>query len=283
MLQAISPFILLSKKRYCGGYYESEEQTKPKIKYMGISLKRRDNAPIVKHFYAGVVDILLRDVDRQEVKSLLAADPNADVKKHLVQKAQRFVQQETQKLLAGKFSEDKFILSKSLRAEYKNPEQIAHKVLADRANERGTDSFGSSDRVPYLFFVQKEVKGQKMLTGEKIETPDFLKQNDLKIDYKHYLTNQIAKPVAQIFGLALEEMNGAVSQAGSTDRDQAASNILFGQLLKQYDNRLAGFQEISEHLPVQVQPVHTSRPRAVASGRGVKKGRQASFTDVIRS
>lgn len=42
----------------------------------------------------------------------------------------------------------------------------------------------------------------------KIETPEFLRQNGLKIDYKHYLTNQIAKPVAQIFGLALEQMQG---------------------------------------------------------------------------
>ena len=90
--------------------------------------------------------------------------------------------------------------AKSLRAEYKNPDQIAHKVLADRANERGSNSFGSSDRVPYLFFAQKDTKN-KILTGEKIETPEFLRQNGLKIDYKHYLTNQIAKPVAQIFGL----------------------------------------------------------------------------------
>lgn len=249
-----------------------DEQTKPKIKYMGISLKRRDNAPIVKHFVAGVIDILLRDVDRVEVKAMLAANPDADIKKHLVQKAQRFVQQETRKLLAGEFHEEKFILSKSLRAEYKNPEQIAHKVLADRANERGTDSFCSSDRVPYLFFAQKD--SQDKLTGEKIETPEFLRQNGLQIDYKHYLTNQIAKPVAQMFGLVLEQMQGfnrgSFTQKQLSERDELAELVLFGRLLKDYDNKMAGNQQIDHMWSKQSgsdEVISAPRPSAVPMPR----------------
>ena len=46
------PFCLLSKKRYVGMLYETDPN-KGKRKSMGIVLKRRDNAPIVKDVYGG--------------------------------------------------------------------------------------------------------------------------------------------------------------------------------------------------------------------------------------
>ena len=42
------PLLLLSKKRYVGLLYENDPDAKPKQKSMGIALKRRDYAPIVK-------------------------------------------------------------------------------------------------------------------------------------------------------------------------------------------------------------------------------------------
>lgn len=42
------PLVLLSKKRYVGLLYENDADAKPKQKSMGIALKRRDYAPIVK-------------------------------------------------------------------------------------------------------------------------------------------------------------------------------------------------------------------------------------------
>ena len=54
------PFCLLSKKRYVGMLYETDP-TKCKRKEMGIVLKRRDNAPIVKDIYGGVIDILMKE------------------------------------------------------------------------------------------------------------------------------------------------------------------------------------------------------------------------------
>ena len=54
------PFCLLSKKRYVGMLYELDPD-KCKRKSMGIVLKRRDNAPIVKDIYGGVIDILMNE------------------------------------------------------------------------------------------------------------------------------------------------------------------------------------------------------------------------------
>ena len=54
------PFCLLSKKRYDGMLYEFDPN-KCKLKSMGNVLKRRDNAPIVKDIYGGVINILMKD------------------------------------------------------------------------------------------------------------------------------------------------------------------------------------------------------------------------------
>jgi hypothetical protein len=51
----------------------------------------------------------------------------------------------------------------------------------------------------------------KLLQGEKIETPEFIAGQNLQLDYNHYITNQLMKPLQQLFGLAVEpimKMNG---------------------------------------------------------------------------
>ena len=171
------PFILLSKKRYVGILYE-KNPNKGKRKSMGIVLKRRDNAGVVKEIYGGVIDILTKEGD--------------------VVAAVNFVKECLQKLSNGEYSMKKLKITKSLRGFYKNPAQIAHKVLADRMTKRDPGNKPSAGtRIPYLYIVNKKAK----LQGDRIETPDFILKNDLKIDYAHYITNQIMKPLLQVFAL----------------------------------------------------------------------------------
>ena len=42
--------------------------------------------------------------------------------------------------------------------------------------------------------------------GERIETPEFIINNKIKIDYNHYITNQLMKPLQQLYGLSLESI-----------------------------------------------------------------------------
>ena len=56
------PFVLLSKKRYVGMLYENDP-TSCTRKSMGIVLKRRDNADIVKDVYGGIIEILMKEKD----------------------------------------------------------------------------------------------------------------------------------------------------------------------------------------------------------------------------
>ena len=60
--KCLFPFILFTKKRYVGNLYE-KDVNKYKQKSMGIVLKRRDNANIVKKIYGGIIDIILNSQD----------------------------------------------------------------------------------------------------------------------------------------------------------------------------------------------------------------------------
>ena len=52
-----------------------------------------------------------------------------------------------------------------------------------------------SDRIPYVYIVKKEKKGEKMLQGDKIELPTYIQEHNLKPDYLFYITNQIMKQI----------------------------------------------------------------------------------------
>ena len=66
---------------------------KGKRKEMGIVLKRRDNAPVVKDVYGGVIDILMKE------KS--------------VEKAIKFTEKQLQALVDGNIPIEKLIITKS--------------------------------------------------------------------------------------------------------------------------------------------------------------------------
>jgi DNA polymerase elongation subunit (family B) len=182
--KTLDPFVLLSKKRYVGMLYETNPD-KGKLKSMGIVLKRRDNAPIVKVIYGEIIDIIM---SQKKIKP-----------------AVNYFRRAIRNLVNGKFNLDTLIISKSLSAYYKDPDRIAHKVLADRMAARDPGNKPQvGTRVPFIY-IEKDKKLVK-LQGDRIETPAFIKEHGLKPDYGFYITNQIMKPVTQIFSLCLNEI-----------------------------------------------------------------------------
>ena len=119
-------------------------------------------------------------------------------------KAMDFLKNCLQNMVNEKFPIDKLIITKSLRSGYKNPLAIAHKVLADRITARDPGNKpGPGDRIPFVYINNSN---KKALQGDKIETPSYIKEKNLKIDYSFYITNQIMKPVQQLFALVLEKI-----------------------------------------------------------------------------
>ena len=202
------PFILFCRKRYVGMMYEEDANAKPKRKSMGIVLKRRDNAPIVKDVFGGALDTLMVEKD--------------------VRKAQQFVNQKLLDVLENRVPLEKFIISKSLRDDYKNPEQIAHRVLADRMAKRDPGTAPKvGDRLQFVFVAENKDKGKQ---GDRIEEVGYVRRNELTPDATFYITNQIQNPVAQLFALCIEQLDGY------TPPRRPSYGTLYEELLEKYKN-----------------------------------------------
>lgn len=219
-------FCLLSKKRYVGDMTEGDRDpvTGDFIydrKSMGIAMKRRGNAPVVKYIYGGVIERVL--VERS------------------IPGAFKFAQDATREMVAGRFPLRRFVITKSLKSEYKMVP--AHKVLADRIGSRDPGNRpASNDRLPYVFVMRPDGRPWPKDTGqgERIETPAFMTEKGLKLDYASYIENQIATPVAELLALVLEQLPGfkphlLTRAKGATEqakRVNLASDLLFADILR---------------------------------------------------
>ena len=178
------PWILLSKKRYLGYLYEEATDT-PKFSCNGIVLVRRDNCDALK------------DVVTDVCKSLLALD---------VEKALQGLYTSVDNLIEGRIPLEKLTITKTLGDSYKNPHTIPHWVLAQRIGRRDpAKKPASNSRVAYAFIV---TQNKNCLQGDRIETPEYIQEKNLKIDYAYYLEHQIITPVCQIMSTVLEKLPG---------------------------------------------------------------------------
>lgn len=182
------PLILITKKRYIGIKYEFDPKEGKKTS-MGVVTKRRDNAPILKHTFNGVVDTLTQECN--------------------LTKAIKFVQDTCRAMVDGTYDLNMFVISKTLREYYKDPESIAHKVLAMRMGERdpGTKPV-PNERIPYVYIKIDEKPGVEYLQGDRIEHINYVRENKCQVDYQVYIMNQLMKPISQIFELVVELLPG---------------------------------------------------------------------------
>jgi DNA polymerase elongation subunit (family B) len=237
--KAFDPMLMFSKKRYAGNMYENNADDYVH-KYMGIALKRRDNAPIVKTIFGGAMKMLL---DKRDVAG-----------------AFKFVKDKCLELVEGKVSLGQLTVTKSLRADYANPQSIAHKVLADRIAQRDPGNApAAGERIGYVYISAKSGQEASKLQGDRIETPLYVKDHSLIPDYRHYIEHQLQNPISQAFGLLLEKIPGftaALTQGcpskpdimdGSLEADKmldgwlgfreaVAARLLFGDCLKKFEN-----------------------------------------------
>jgi hypothetical protein len=178
------PFAILTKKKYVGNKFEFDSN-KYKQDFMGIVLKRRDNAPIVKEICGGIINQLINNRSPQGAKE--------------------FTRKCLQDLFDGKYHIKYFLTSKTLKLKesYKDWKKIAHVYLAEKISQRDPGNVPQSgDRIEFAVVkVQQPTDGTKLLQGDMIETPKFIKEKNLELDYLFYLTNQIMNPALQFLEL----------------------------------------------------------------------------------
>jgi DNA polymerase elongation subunit (family B) len=158
---------------------------KGSINAMGMVLKRRDNAPIVKLIVGGMINQILTHGDRQA-----AVDHVMDILKGIT---------------SNKYDMSNFVITKSLKSGYKNPGSLSHVVLADRIGRRDPGKKPTvGDRMMYLA-IESKTGREKDKLGERVETPEYIVEHGLTVDYAYYIEKQIQTPVVQILELILNK------------------------------------------------------------------------------
>lgn len=202
------PFLILTKKRYVGNKYEFNPN-KYKQDCMGIVLKRRDNAPIVKLVCGGIINRLMDDKNPQL--------------------ALQFTQQCLENMMNNQYNIKYFLQSRLLKMKesYKDWTRIAHVVLSERIGKRDPGNKPQAgDRISFAVIITGK---KNALQGDIIETPEYIAENNKKIDYKFYITNQIMKPAKQFLNLAVDDCD-----------------TIFDDILLKIENKAIGRTDITD-------------------------------------
>ncbi|CAI7630893.1 DNA polymerase delta catalytic subunit [Penicillium manginii] len=201
------PYLLINKKRYAGLYWTNTEKH-DKMDTKGIETVRRDNCVLVQN----VIETVLN-------KILIDRDPDA---------AQEYVKSTISDLLQNKVDMSKLVITKQLSQKEYAAKQ-AHVELAKRMTKRDAGSAPAlGDRVAYVM-----IKGATNSKGyERAEDPIYVLENNVPIDTKYYLDNQLANPLGRIFEPILGEKKANQLLTGEHTRSISVAAPSLGGLMK---------------------------------------------------
>lgn len=170
------PYLLINKKRYAGMYWTNPEKP-DKLDTKGIETVRRDNCQLVRELLDTCLNKILRDRD--------------------VEGAIQYVKKVISDLLMNRIDLSLLVITKALSRDMdKYDAKQGHVELAKKMKERDPATAPTlGDRVPYV--IIKATKGAKGY--EKAEDPLYALENNLPIDFQHYLEHQISGPLLRIF------------------------------------------------------------------------------------
>ncbi|CCM00374.1 uncharacterized protein FIBRA_02404 [Fibroporia radiculosa] len=197
------PYLLISKKRYAGLYWTRPDKY-DKMDTKGIETVRRDNCRLV----STVIETCLH-------KMLIDRD---------VKGAEEYTKQIIADLLQNKVDMSQLVITKALaKADYAAKQ--AHVELAERMKQRDAGSAPAlGDRVAYV--IIKGVKGAAAY--EKSEDPIYVLENNIPIDTKYYLENQLSNPLMRIFEPILGEKAASLLSGDHTRTIQIATPSVGG-------------------------------------------------------
>jgi DNA polymerase elongation subunit (family B) len=182
------PYLIFDrKKRYIGRTFMHPDKP-PKIDCKGVELVRRDNSQ------------LLRDTYKAAVENMMPLTGPALTKLQVLNNIRTQVGNSLTKLRKNEIPLEKFIVTKSLKKTYKNP-NLPHVVLSKKICKRILDGEmmvqppRPGDRIPYVIIQTNNTKDKLC---DKTEDLSWVKEKKKKIDREYYVTNQMMKPFNQL-------------------------------------------------------------------------------------
>ncbi|PYH98460.1 hypothetical protein BO71DRAFT_480347 [Aspergillus ellipticus CBS 707.79] len=201
------PYLLINKKRYAGLYWTNPNKY-DKMDTKGIETVRRDNCLLVQNVIETVLHKILIDRD--------------------LDGAQDYVKHTISDLLQNKVDMSKLVITKALSKDEYTAKQ-AHVELAERMRKRDAGSAPTlGDRVAYV--IIKGAGGSK--NYERSEDPIYVLENNIPIDTKYYLDNQLANPLGRIFEPILGEKKASQLLTGEHTRSISVAAPTMGGLMK---------------------------------------------------
>ena len=185
-----APMLLFSKKRYAALMYEFDPSTPSKIDVKGLQLVRRDSPPFVRDVMTSVLDAIMYRRSFEDALKI-ARDYILDV-------------------LEDRIPFEKFVVSKSLRSGYKNPDSLPHVQVAEKRRRRNVDPPGEGERVPYV--IIKSLEHANDLIAARAEDPKHVLENGLQLDKLFYVRNCLLKPLETIFDLEYENAHTKLTE-----------------------------------------------------------------------
>mmetsp|Transcript_3469 Transcript_3469/g.7649 ORF Transcript_3469/g.7649 Transcript_3469/m.7649 type:complete len:1149 (-) Transcript_3469:95-3541(-) len=197
------PYLLMNKKRYAGLMWTEPD----KYDYMdtkGLETVRRDNCALVREVIQTSLNKIIIERD--------------------VPSAINYVKSQIADLLQNKMDISRLVITKSLnkgaeyalglggkKEDYKMKQ--AHVELAARMRKRDPGSAPQmGDRVPYVIITA--AKGAANF--EKAEDPIYVLENNIPIDSKWYLSNQLSKPLTRIFEPIIDNVEKSLLKGDHT-------------------------------------------------------------------
>ena len=180
------PYFLYSKKRYAAKMYEgaSDKQGKPILKEDGTRLV------VFKKIDVKGLQVVRRDTCmyvRSILKQLLGLVLDSNDPRPAIEYARKCGRE----LLTGKVDVSTLTMSKQLGADYKTKQP--HVEVRNKIRRRAPGSEPQNgDRVPFLI-----TKGHSLLC-EKAEDPEYVRENNVPIDFLYYFEHQLQKPVCDL-------------------------------------------------------------------------------------
>ncbi|KAF7284558.1 hypothetical protein GWI33_021941 [Rhynchophorus ferrugineus] len=199
------PYLLINKKRYAGLYFTRPDKY-DKMDCKGIETVRRDNCTLV----VDVINTCLQ-------KLLINRDPDGAV---------NYAKMVISDLLQNNIDISQLVITKELTKEDYAAKQ-AHVELAKKMKARDPGNAPKlGDRIPYI--ITAASKNAKAF--EKAEDPIYVLENNIPIDSKYYLDNQLSKPLVRIFQPVLGDNAESILLRGEHTRTRTMVTSKVGAL-----------------------------------------------------
>ncbi|CAH1125416.1 unnamed protein product [Ceutorhynchus assimilis] len=199
------PYLLINKKRYAGLYWTKPDKY-DKMDCKGIETVRRDNCTLV----VDVINTCLQ-------KLLIDKDPDGAVS---------YSKLVISDLLQNNIDISQLVITKELTKEDYTAKQ-AHVELAKKMKKRDPGNAPKlGDRIPYV--ITSATKTAKAF--EKAEDPIYVLENNIPIDAKYYLENQLSKPLIRIFQPILGDNAESILLRGEHTRTRTVVTSKVGAL-----------------------------------------------------